>query len=372
MSRLVLVGGGHSHVEVIRRLAITPLADAQVDLVSPDRYAIYSGMLPGWVAGHYSRSQCSIDLPALCRAAGVRFRQTAATGLDPVGRHVQCSDGAMLEYDLASLNIGSTPDWDAIPGAFEHGVPVKPLTRFTTAWEALRLDARRKTTHLTIAVIGAGAGGVELAFAVQYALGGQHSSAMRPRLHLLTDKESILSDHGPGVARKLGPILRERGVAVHTHSQVMRIDAGTLRCGPGEPLSFDYALLATTAAAPKWLSGTGLKTDPRGFVQVDATLQSMSHQEVFAAGDAASIDGMPLPKSGVYAVRQGPVLADNLRRALAAKRLIRYEPQKSALALISTGDRYAVASWRGLVLSGAWVWRWKDHIDRRFIAKYHA
>ena len=370
MSRLVLLGGGHSHVEVIRQLAQHPPGGVRVTLVSPDRHAIYSGMLPGWVAGHYELSQCSIDLKALCHAAGIRLYRTTANCIDAGARRVQCHDGTLLEYDVLSLNIGSTPDWDTLPGAFEHGVPVKPLARFTHAWESLRRSVQHSNKRTVIAVIGAGAGGVELALAMQFGLGKRLNDSADPVFHLLTDHSGILSGHASGAARRLGRILRARGIAVHLESRVTRIDAGMLHRERGGSLPFDHALLATTAAAPKWLAGAGLQTDPRGFVLVNASLQSLSHPEVFAAGDVASIEGASVPKSGVYAVRQGPPLAENLRRALTARPLVAYSPQKNALALISTGDRYAVASWRGLSFAGAWVWRWKDVIDRRFVAKY--
>ncbi|MGQ0749840.1 MAG: FAD-dependent oxidoreductase [Betaproteobacteria bacterium] len=372
ISRLVLLGGGHSHVEVIRRLALHPLSGVQVTLVSPDRHAIYSGMLPGWIAGHYELSQCSIDLEALCRAAGARLHRTAANRIDPVARRVQCSDGTLLDYDVLSLNIGSTPDWDTIPGAFEHGVPVKPLARFVQAWHGLKRNVQRSQKQSVIALIGAGAGGVELALAMRFGLGKRPGGDAGPVLHLLTDKSSILSGHAPGAARRFDRILRTRGIAVHLENRVTRIDAGTLHRDREGPLPFDHALLATTAAAPKWLAATGLRTDARGFVLVNTNLQSLSHPDVFAAGDVATIDGATVPKSGVYAVREGPPLAENLRRALNARPLVAYTPQKNSLALISTGDRCAVASWRGLSFAGAWVWRWKDSIDRRFVARYRS
>ena len=370
MSRLVLLGGGHSHVEVIRRLMLHSMRGVQITLVSPDRYAIYSGMLPGWIAGHYELSQCSIDLEALCQAAGVRLYRATADGIDAAARRVQCSDGTLLEYDVLSLNIGSTPDWDAIPGAIEHGVPVKPLARFTQAWEALKRSVHRSSKRTVIAIIGAGAGGVELALAMQFGLSKGFDDNAGPVLHLLTDHSGVLRGHAPGAARRFERILRARGIAVHLESRVTHIDPGTLyRDGQGA-LQFDHALLATTAAAPKWVGAGGLQTDPRGFVLVNTSLQSLSHPDVFAAGDVASIEGASVPKSGVYAVRQGPALAENLRRVLTARPLVIYSPQKHALALISTGDRCAVASWRGLSFAGAWVWRWKDAIDRRFVAKY--
>lgn len=370
MSRLVLLGGGHSHVEVIRRLARHPLRGVQVTLVSPDRHAIYSGMLPGWVAGHYELWQCSIDLDTLCQAAGVRFYRTTAIHIDSGAHRVQCSDGTLLDYDLLSLNIGSTPDWETIPGALEHSVPVKPLARFVPAWDALMRSMQHRNRRAVIAVIGAGAGGVELALAMQFRLGKVLCGTAGPVLHLLTDQPRILSGHAPGAARRFDRILRARGIAVHTESRVVSIDSGTLHRHRGDPLYFDHAVLATTAAAPKWLSSAGLRSDPRGFVLVNASLQSLSHPDVFAAGDVASIAGATVPKSGVYAVREGPPLAENLRRALAARPLVSYIPQSDSLALISTGDRCAVASWHGLSFSGAWVWRWKAGIDRRFVARY--
>jgi selenide,water dikinase len=371
MSRLVLLGGGHSHVEVTRRLALRPLNGVRVALVSPERHAIYSGMLPGWIAGHYELSQCSIDLEALCRTAGVRLYRTTAIRIDPGAHRVQCSDGTLLEYDILSLNIGSTPDWDTLPGALEHSVPVKPLARFIQAWESLKCSVYHSSKRTVIAVIGAGAGGVELALAMQFGLGKGLDHNAGPEFHLLTDRRGILSGHAPGAARKLERILRTRGIAVHPESRVTHIDAGMLHRERKGPLQFDHALLATTAAAPKWLAAAGLETDPHGFVLVNARLQSLSHPDVFAAGDVASIAGTAVPKSGVYAVREGPPLAENLRRALDARPLVSYVPQKNSLALISTGDRCAVASWHGLSFSGAWVWRWKDRIDRRFVARYH-
>jgi selenide,water dikinase len=135
-------------------------------------------------------------------------------------------------------------------------------------------------------------------------------------------------------------------------------------------LPVDAALWATGAAPAAFLRETGLALDAGGFVEIDATLRSTSHPEVFAAGDVASMRGTPRPKSGVYAVRQGPPLARNLAAALAGGALAAYRPQREALALITTGERYAVATRGGLTLQGAWVWRWKDWIDRRFMARY--
>lgn len=371
MKRLVLLGGGHSHVEVIRRLGMAPPPDTRIVLVSTGRYTPYSGMLPGYAAGHYGFHDCHIDLLPLCRLARVEFRTTEARGIDPIARRVLCSDGAAIAYDILSIDIGATPGAESMPGAPEHALPVKPVSEFVRAWNRIQSAARRGDGPLNIAVVGAGAGGVELVLALRYRLHAALDAGARPpAFHLLADTATILPDHSPWVRRKFERILRDRNITVHVNSRVVRIEAGMLHREQGAPVAVDHTVLATTASAPRWLAASGLGTDARGFVMVNEALQSLSHPAVFAAGDVASMHRYRLPKSGVYAVRQGPALAENLRRALAGQPLVTYAPQQAALALISAGDRYAVASWRSIALEGKWVWRWKDRIDRRFVARY--
>lgn len=371
MKRLVLLGGGHSHVEVIRRLGRDPPRGTRVVLVSPERHTPYSGMLPGFVAGHYGFHDCHIDLEPLCRLARVEFRTSHARGIEPGAGRVLCSDGAALDYDVLSIDIGATPDAESIRGAPEHALPVKPVSDFLRAWDRIQSAARDGKGSPSIAVVGAGAGGVELALALRYRLGAPGNAGARPVVfHLLAETATILPDHSPRVRRKFEHILRSRGIAVHVDSKVTRIEAGLLHREQGAPLAVDHTVLATTARAPRWLGASGLTTDAHGFILVNEALQSFSHPAVFAAGDVASMRHRPLPKSGVYAVRQGPPLAENLRRALAGHPLVKYAPQATALALISTGDRHAVASWRSITFEGSWVWHWKDRIDRRFVARY--
>jgi selenide,water dikinase len=370
MSRLVLLGGGHSHVEVLRQLAQKTMKDTAVQLVSDQRYALYSGMLPGWVAGHYAFEACCIDLPALCRAAGARFVESRADHIDAARQRVRCTNGIEIAYDVLSINVGAVPDTASIAGAALHGIAVKPLTAFITAWNKMQGHARRASQPLTIAVVGGGAGGIELALAMRQKLSLIRNNVDRDALHVFTDKPNILSDHGVRVQRKLERILETHGVQLHRESPVSALTARKLQYGRDGMLAIDYAVIATAVRGMGWLASSGLQIDRDGFVVTNAALQSLSHPVVFAAGDTATLQGCRVPKSGVYAVRQGPVLAENLRRMLEGRALLAYRPQRNALALISTGKRYAVASWNGLAAEGSWVWRWKDVIDRRFIAKY--
>ena len=363
--RLLLVGGGHSHVEVIRRWGLDPEPGVAVTLLSPDRHTPYSGMLPGFIAGHYRFGDCHIDLDNLCRRSGVARVENALSAIELARRTVQCEGGSEHAYDIVSLDTGSTPVLAPIPGATEFGIPVKPVARFLEHWAALRAAAGTATPD--IAVVGAGAAGVEVTLAMQYRI---HADGGRAHFTLVSDGPTILASHPAGVQQRFAAILRARGITVRLQAPVQGAEEYGLRLAGGERLRADHVIWITGAAAPAWAHDCGLQTDAAGFIAVDAHLQSLSHPGVFAAGDVATMTATPHPKSGVYAVRQGPPLAENLRRALRGAPLLRYHPQRMALALISTGDRCAVASYGPLSVWGNWVWRWKDRIDTAFMRRY--
>lgn len=365
--RILLVGGGHSHVEVLRRFALQPDAAVALTLASPDPAMAYSGMLPGLVAGHYTHAETHIDLPTLAGWAGARFVAERVVALDLYTKVATLASGEREAFDLVSLDIGSTPD-QSIPGARTFTLPVKPVAEFLSAWSGMQADAAEGRLR-TLAVVGGGAGGVELLVAMQHrfvaALG-----AGAPRLALITDQPCLLPSHPPVVRARLGRILVERGVVLHLSSGATAVEPGTVIATHGRRIAVDRMVWATSAAAAPWLAESGLACDELGFVRIDDHLRSTSHAFVFAAGDCASQLAHPRPKSGVFAVRQGPPLAANLRRAAHELPLARYVPQRQSLALISTGGRHAIASRGPFVAEGDWVWRWKDRIDRQFMAKY--
>ena len=372
---LVLVGGGHSHVAVLKRFGMKPLPGVRLTLICRDAHTPYSGMLPGYVAGHYGFDETHIDLGALARFAGARFFHSSADGLDLAGKRVLCDNRPPVPYDLLSINTGSSPNTASVPGAAGHVVPVKPIGGFLVRWEALRERAVREPRPLRVAVVGAGAGGVEILLAVQYRLRRLRAAAGRGedgiRYHLFSDTPEILPTHNRRVRDSFMRVLTERGVAVHLGEPVAEILPGRLRTAGGKEVEADEILWVTAAAAPDWPRAAGLAVDAKGFIEVGDTLQSVSHPEVFAAGDVAAMVNHPRPKSGVFAVRQGPPLERNLRRMLLGRAPLPFRPQSRFLSLISTGDKYAVAS-RGLwSAQGRAVWRWKDWIDRRFMRKFN-
>jgi pyridine nucleotide-disulfide oxidoreductase family protein len=360
--RLLLLGGGHAHVQVLDVLARAPLAGVQATLVTPFARQMYSGMVPGLVAGHYAAQDCSIALAPLAAAAGVQLQLAAAVALDAAARRVSLSDGRVLDYELLSLDIGAQMDRDAIPGAREHALFVRPIEDFIARVGARPLLGARGN----LAVVGGGAAGVELAMALAWRL---RQAGDDSRVSLVAGAAWPLPDFAPRVQRRALCALAALGVTLWPQRCVV-IEADHLRLTDGTCVACDLPLLAIGTSAPRWLAGSGLALDREGFIATGATLQSLSHAEVFAAGDVASRRDEPRPKSGVHAVRAGPPLAANLQRWLEGMPLLTHRPQTRALYLLSCGERRAIAAWGGWSAEGRWVWRWKDHIDRGFVARY--
>jgi len=365
--RLVLLGGGHSHAAVLKRFGEEPAEGVELVLVNPGRYAAYSGMIPGLIAGDYEWRQCHIDLERLAGFARARLLEDRAAAIDPAARRVALAGGASLEYALLSIDVGSTPAALEVPGVARHAMVVRPVERLLASLEDLRERARRGGIA-RVAVVGAGAAGIEVALSLQQRL--SRAGGSQPGFVVATDAAQVLPGHSGHARAIVERILRERGITVLAGNAVTQVSASGLTLAGGQEVAADAVVWATGAAAPAWLNSTGLALDARGFIGVWRTLQSISHPEVFATGDCATLVDDPNPKSGVFAVRQGRVLAENLRRALAGEPLLQFATSSLALSLLYCGDHRAVASWDGIALEGRWAWRWKDWIDRRFMAQY--
>ena len=360
---LVLVGGGHAHALLIRMLAMKPLPDVRVTLVSESRLTPYSGMLPGLVAGHYRPDDVHIDLNHLCRWAGVRFIQGRVSGLDPDRKRLDIEHQPPLGYDKVSFDTGSTPNL-AIPGARRFAFGVKPVSHFFEQWQRLLADADAQTERHW-GVVGAGAGGVELVLAMAHRLGPNRSV----RFHLVHAGDQILSGYPEAVVRAAEQALEAYGIEQHPRFRVSSVTRAGLLAVDGNALTLDKTILCTEAAAPDWPAHSGLETAGNGFIAVNRFLQSTSHPDVFAAGDIAEMVEDPRPKAGVYAVRQAPFLYDNLRRAFTGQSLKAIALQRNFLSLLSLGGQKAVGNKGALVVHGDWVWRWKNRIDRAFMDK---
>ncbi len=375
---LVLVGGGHSHVTVLKRFGMRPEPGVRVTLICRDTQAPYSGMLPGMIAGHYGFDDAHIDLGPLSRFASARFLRDEVIGIDRANRRLLCRGRPPVAYDVVAIDIGSSPIMRDVEGAEGVVVPVKPIDRFARKWTRIKERILAQTGPSVIAVVGGGAGGVEILLALQHRLHCELLRIGRTDEHLeyrlYTRDGEILPSHNRRVQRKFRRVLAERGVIVRPDSGVVRVEKNgrtRLIFDRGDFAEVDEALWVTTAEAQRWPGEGGLEVDEHGFIRVNDTLQSTNDLDVFASGDVAAVVGYPRPKAGVFAVRQGPPLEHNLRRRLRGESLRPFHPQRHFLSLVSTGDRYAVASRSFWSLEGRWVWRWKDWIDRRFMRKYN-
>lgn len=345
MKRVLLVGAGHAHAWLLAALARQPLYGVRLTLVSPTARQVYSGMLPGVIAGHYRREQAEFDVALLAERAYAEFVPAAVAALDAERRVATLGDGSEFTFDVASLNAGSTVA-DGVPGAREHALPVKPF-------EAL-IDRLRRAGHIAIA--GGGAAGAELAMALRHQ--GREVTVYSDR--------SIFPEQ---LAWRVERRLRRMGVDYRPGMRVNAIERGPMVIAGTARQEFDLVLWATGAAPLPWLASSGLGLDEAGFVRVDRALRSVSHAYIFAAGDCAALGEA---KSGVHAVRHGMLLERNLRHVAAGTALEAYEPEPHALLLMSCGGRYAIAARGAWSAEGRWAWWWKNAIDRRWMRRLNA
>ncbi|MEM9434681.1 MAG: FAD-dependent oxidoreductase [Pseudomonadota bacterium] len=357
--KIILIGGGHTHALVLHALKSAPI-DAAITVVNPGSTAPYSGMLPGFVAGHYTRAELDIDLQRLTSQMGAQLVDGRAVGLDPEQRKVVLENGTRLDFDLASIDVGITSKMSDLPGFTAHAVPAKPLAGFASAWDMFRTGSGSKD----IAIIGGGVAGAELAMAMAFALRDDPD----PVSVRLLDSGQILSRNSKTAQTHIREELEKHGVEVIEEASVVEVTAAEVVLDGPDHRPANFVVGAAGATPHGWLRDTGLKLMD-GFVEIDETLQT-STPGIFAVGDCAHMAWDPRPKAGVFAVRQAPVLTENLRRTLTGEPLQKFSPQADYLKLVSLGDKRAFGEKLGWGGAGHLMWRLKDKIDRDFMNQF--
>lgn len=364
--RLVLIGGGHAHLGVLAAIARARPAGIEIVTISPGRWQYYSGMLPGWMMGQYDLQACRVDLGAVTARAGARLVDGTAVAIDARRRRILLGSGAEVEYDVVSLDVGSETDVDALASAGTRLQPVRPFAEFTRRWRLLVAQARASELA-RLAVVGGGAGGVEVAIAAACVFSSARAAT---RVTLIAGSEGVLPDHSARVRRLAERALRRVSVEIVV-GRVVGAETGLLR-DSGGIIPANIVIAASGARAAGWLGPSGLELDEGGFVAVNAFHQSVSHPEVFAAGDVCTRTDRRVSRSGVHAVKAGPVLAHNVLAALRGGALKPYVPRPWSLYLLVSGPHGAIASWGPLATEGEWVRRWKHRIDSRFVRRFTA
>lgn len=369
---LVLIGGGHAHAVVLLHWGMSPLPGVRLTLINPGPTAPYSGMLPGHIAGHYSRDDLDIDLVKLARFAGARLILAPATGIDPQTRQVMVEGRGAIGYDVASIDVGIHARMPGITGFAEHALGAKPLDIYASRWQAFlaQVDAGEKRPE--VAVIGGGIAGVELAMAMAHALrrtgrtGGTGGTGRDATVSVI-DKAVDLTGSNAPARQRLKTVMAELGVDFHGGVTVSEVCRNAVQLSNGTLLPAQFVVGAAGGFAHEWLAQSPLPLTDEGFVMVDAHLRVAGSDYLFAVGDCAHMSDAPRPKAGVFAVRAGPVLAGNLRAVLSGGQTRAFKPQKNYLKLVSLGGKSALAEKWGLALAGPLLWRWKDRIDQKFM-----
>ncbi len=365
MTTIVLVGGGHAHLSVLQTFERErgSLAGCKLVLISPSRGHYYSGMLPGWIAGHYRKSQCQIDLEKLALRAGATLVIGTVRLLDPVAKTVALDDGRMVTFDVLSLDVGSETDVRRLEQLGDRLTAVKPLSRFFDAWPDIAKAASQSASY-RLAVIGGGAAAVELALACAHALNNMSDNVS---IDLVTAQDGVLASFDESLRHRAVQRLAVAGVEVVVGPGVGRWDGLQVE---NTIIAADRYLAATGARAPAWLKSTGLQLDDDGYVLVDAYHRSISHPHIYAAGDVCARHDVVMARSGVHAVHAGPVVGANLLAECGLGQAVTYVPRRRSLYILACGPKYAIASWGTLSAQGRWAWHLKDLIDRRFIARF--
>lgn len=346
-----------------------PIPEASLTLISSEALTPYSGMIPGLIAGHYAFKDCHIDLMKLCQWAGIRFVCGKVHTINSFTKQVYYGRQPPLSYDFLSINVGSQPALHQIQGASAYGHPVKPIEHFLQEWRHWYDSIHCLSYSPRVVVIGGGAAGIEILLAMHYTI--HRKISVHSSFTLVCADQQILSSHHKQVQDFFDHHLQSLGITVIRGKRVMSVNEHQIILNDLTTLNYDFAAWCLHATAQPWLKESGIQCDEKGFVLVDQYLRSISHPDIFACGDAASFIPASLPKAGVYAVRQGPVLARNIAALLNNQRLSPYKPQRHYLSIITTGDRNAVASRGCFFAKGKWVWYWKKLIDQSFMARFH-
>lgn len=370
MFNLVFIGGGHSHAIALKLWGKKPVLGVKVTLISDVKNTPYSGMLPGYLGGYYNYQESHINLEKLAKFAKINLIIDSVIDIDPHQKNIPCKSGKRIDFDLVSIDIGSTPKNSDIEGANLYTIPAKPVNLLLAKWQEITDKAEQNNDKLlTLNIIGGGAGGVELAMNIHRKL----SSILAPnklKINLIHKREKILSNQNEWVSYKLTEILKSKNINLYLNTTIKAVNKDNIITESELKIPADHHFLVTQASAPLWLKNSSISTDQDGFILIKNTLQSINYDFIFATGDIATMINYSCPKAGVFAVKQGKPLYENICNFLNNKPLKSYHPQRNYLNIIGTGNDSAVAMWGYFGGESPILWHWKKHLDNTFMEQF--
>ncbi|AFZ48054.1 pyridine nucleotide-disulfide oxidoreductase family protein [Cyanobacterium stanieri PCC 7202] len=370
MQKLVLIGGGHSHAIALKMCADNPLKNVKIVLINDVEKTPYSGMLPGYIAGYYTIEQTHIDLQKLAKKSQTKLIIDQVIDINTTQNTVTCSSGKIIPYDFLSIDIGSTPDKSNIKGAKEYATPAKPVPTLLEKWHNILDNCRQKPQeNITLNIIGGGAGGVELALNMRQQLINIIDQE-KVTINIINRGSKILSQHNQTASNIFHNLLIDKKINLYLNTEIVQILPHKIISAQSKEIRGNYHFLVTNSSPAPWLQKTNLSLDKKGFILVKNTLQTLSHDNIFATGDIATIQNYPRPKAGVFAVKQGKPLYNNWRLLLKYQKPQPYHPQSLYLSLIGTGDKKAVAIWGDFAWLSRFFWFFKNYIDQKFMQQF--
>ncbi len=366
---ILLAGGGHAHAVALRQLAKQPLPSGiRLTLVSPTTHNLYSGALPGVIAGHWAANSIGVPLQPLCDAAKVQFVQDKLVSIQPDARTAMLGSGQRVSFDIASLDIGSGIRRLDIPDALDLVVPIRPIGPFLDKWQKTLAEIKAGSAPPRIIVVGAGLAGIEVTLAIHHRL--QQEGIATPSLHLVDAGPDIAGSSSPALRRKLVRALRRANINLVLQTRIQAIQDDAVLLSSGQRLKASLVVNCAGSAPHDWVGQSGLNT-VNGRVEVDANLRSTSHPYIWAVGDTSCFKPKPLEPAGVFAVRAGPVIAENISRYAQNAGFAEFHPQSDYLKLVSLGGQRAVAEKFGFALEAGWLWHLKKKIDFSFLREHN-
>lgn len=361
MQKLILVGAGHAHLHIIKKWMKEPLEDVEVTLISASNYQYYSGMFSGYAEGIYSLEDIRINVEEMCKKANISWYQQAVVSVDPKQKMLLTDQGEVMSYDVLSFDIGSLSANTDIKGVKEYAKRIKPNYHYPQMMEEMQQSENP-------VIVGGGVAGTELALSLE---AWRTKNKLTSPVKLVSSSSRLLEQESEKASEKIQKLLQKRNIELHLNKRVVEINQINIIVEDSEKISYKDVMWLTGPQAPDLFRVSKLPMDSKGYLLVESTLQVKEYPAIFGAGDCITLSHAPdTPKNGVFAIREAPILWENIRGFLQNGQGSHYHPQKRYLAIMSTGYEEGFLLYNPLYLQNRWAWKLKHRIDKKFIVPY--